>query len=109
MNWNFDNLKPYGQTVTATFTIEGGVSGWLKRFCKTRHLGRSQALRYLITQAVEFWIKERQPLNRQHEYPWAQFQARGLRTVFESVILDVRIHESLRQIAELSGKTMSKV
>jgi hypothetical protein len=109
MNWNFTELARPMPRETVFVTIEGGTHAWLRRFAAERNITRAIAMRGLVTQAVRFWQKTRQPLARRQEYPWAEFATRGMKTRMAGITLDPPILVGLREISEITGKTMSRI
>jgi hypothetical protein len=109
MQWKFDSLELTEKRIFATFSIEGGTSGFLKRFAAARKISRAHAARGLISEAVRYWLKHRQSLERRNPYPWAVFEERGLPVQELSVRLDPDILEGLREISTASQKSVSKV
>lgn len=108
MNWTFDDITPVDRSMV-NFSLEGGAIGWLKKFAAERKISQSHAARGLVTEAVRYWTKNRQSLERRNAYPFAIFEGRGKKTKVLSVTLDADVHEGLREIATLMNKTASHV
>jgi hypothetical protein len=109
MIWKFDGLTPNEKMVLNMFTIEGGISAWIKRFAEQRKISKSHAVRGLVTEAVSYWLKTKQSLARRQEYPFAVFEGRGLHTQEIGVKLDANVLEGLREISQITGKSVSRV
>lgn len=109
MDWTVDALtlsdKPGPATYTAT--IEGAMHGWLKRFSVSRGSSRSHAASVLVTEAIRYWLKTRQPLNEDSPL-WRQFDKK-LPVRQMTFRLDRDVIEGLREISALSGIPASRI
>jgi hypothetical protein len=109
MNWTFDEIHPANKAQMTVFSIEGGTSTWLKKFAAARKVTKAEAVRRLVMQAVAFWQANRQPLDRKFSYPFALFAGKHGNHENIGVRLDPEILNGLREIAQLTGKSVSRV
>lgn len=109
MNWNFDRLNLMAKMSLAQFSIEGGTASWVKKFAHEHNIAVSHAARELISAAVKYWQKNRQSLERETKYPFAEADQRGEIAKEICVMLDAEILKGLREIALLQSKSVSRV
>lgn len=106
MNWNLDALTPRRPVLTPhTMNIEHYALKWVKKLARERHAPVTQTMRELLQQAVAHWRREGCTLG----FPWGTESKVGTTGDNITALLDAGTLAGLREMMDVSGKTMSRV
>jgi hypothetical protein len=106
MNWNFNAISPGRPTLTPhCMRIEHYALKWAKKLARERHAPLTQVIRELLQQAIAYWRKEGRTLG----FPWGPESKVGASGDVTTVLLDADTLAGMREIMDVSGKTLSRV
>jgi hypothetical protein len=106
MIWNFNAITPGRGTAMTShcMRIEHYAFKWAKDFARERHAPPTKVIRELLQQAVAHWRKEDHTLG----FPWGPESKVGASGDIAAVMLDADTLMGLREIMDVSGKTLSR-